>query len=158
VERIAAAARVNKQLVFHYFDDKKGLLAAVLRACLPGEEEPLSSRASPPERLRAIVEEVVAISRQMPCLLGMMVEAELNPDLPRSAASLLARWRQGTTDRLARTLADGQRSGYFRDDLDPGAVARTCFSAALALGTYAGAGPEGAETLTGMLVDYCAWR
>jgi AcrR family transcriptional regulator len=158
MERIAAAARVNKQLLFHYFDDKEGLLVAVLQASLPRDEEPVSARTSPPERLRAIVDEVIATSRQMPCLFAMAVEAELNPLMPRSAADLVARWRERTTDRLARALADGQRGGYWRDDLDPGAIARTSFSAALALGACAGQAPEGGDTLTRMLVDYCAWR
>jgi AcrR family transcriptional regulator len=66
-EEIAAAAGVSRALVYNYFGDKGGLLAAVYRQGLASLDEELleamRADATPRERIRMVVERYVAFAR-----------------------------------------------------------------------------------------------
>lgn len=153
MERIATTARVNKQLLFHYFDSKDGLLVAALDRILPRFAVPQGS-ATPTEQVRRTARALQDAARAVPGFVGMLAAAS-GPasELPAAAAQRLVQWRADVLGRLRDMIADGQGRGFFRDDLDPTAIA------ALILGASLGAAAIGSDITTGdILSDYCAWR
>jgi AcrR family transcriptional regulator len=146
VDRIAAAAAVNKQLLFHYFRSKAGLHKAVAEAVAHRLAVVAPPGGTPAERLRTLVDQLVRAAHGFETLLS-------------------AEWRSGAVSTMKAIIEDGQRSGYFRDDADPDAVAEVVISAAF--GRHrASSGAQGADadsgrfvgSLTGMIVDHCSWR
>ncbi len=153
MDRIALAARVNKQLLFHYFDSKDGLFAAALERLLARFAVPPELPGSPLEQIRVSLTLLQAAARSVPGFLGMLADAEANAAFPPAPAARLRAWRRDVLDRLTAAFADGQRRGYFRDDIDPGTVAATSLAAALGLAAL-GEAPG----LGDLIADYCAWR
>lgn len=152
VERIAADARVNKQLLFHYFDSKGGLFTAALRSVLDRHEPATASVATPVDELRAIAGAVESAARAVPGFL--LAPDPAGPDgMPADAAGMLRDWRARQQTRVAMAVAEGQRRGHFRDDVDPQGIAEVAMALAL------GAGALGRTLDSGTwLVDHCAWR
>jgi len=155
IERIAAAAAVNKQLLFHYFESKEGLFTSALEALLSRLDPALPlSHDQPADEIRGVLTNLETALRDQPGLLAVVADAR-GPGFPSAAAAVVAGWRTATLARLQRAIAEGQRRGYFRDDIDPRAVASLALAAALgssALGAGSDAG------IGAWLVDYCAWR
>lgn len=146
VERIAAEARVNKQLLFHYFASKDGLYrAAAAAASSQLELEPKRS-GTPTERLRDLVLRLLVASGHWGAILDASVRA--------SAV-------RGT----ARVIRDGQAQGHFRDDVDPDTVAEVVVAASFGAWnpqteeppTATRAAPF-ADTLARMVADHCSWH
>ncbi len=148
VERIAAAAGVNKQLLFHYFGSKAGLLQAVTSTISHRLDPSITQGRTPKERLHALVE------------LLLLAADEYHELLPEE-------WRARAAECAAQIIQDGQGQGYFRDDLDP--IALSDLVAAMAFGwtsLAAGAGNGSASehrssfgALAATVVsDYCSWR
>ena len=112
VGQIARRAGVNKQLLFYYYQSKRGLFHSVLTQAA-GELENALSRLSLPgggplERLRLTLEtqfEFLARNPQIVALLGQG---------SRSNAAFAP-----AIKRLVVLLAEGQGLGQVRDDLDP---------------------------------------
>jgi TetR/AcrR family transcriptional regulator len=154
MERIAAAARVNKQLLFHYFDSKDGLFGAALARMLHRlEPPPAPADASPVTDLRATLWAIQSAAARWPGVLATLAaDGQGDPESVRAAS---VEWRSRLTQRLARTLEDGQRRGHFRDDLDPAATARLALAAALGAGALGGSPPV---AVGAAMTDYCAWR
>lgn len=160
IERIAAAAAVNKQLLFHYFESKEGLFTAALAGLLEQLEGRAQAADSPVAQVRQLLRELVVAVRTLPGIVGVVADARSNPAFPPAAAALIAAWRERLLARLIGAIEGGQRRGYFRDDVDPAAVARVALAAALggiALDSDSGEQPF-EEFLPGLLVDHCAWR
>ena len=164
VERIAAAANVNKQLLFHYFASKDGLFSAALASLLGGLSTETEPSATPLEQMRAALVSIARTARAMPGLLAMLAGAGTQAGLPAEAAAQLTRWRDGMLDALRRAVEDGQRRGYFRDDVDPSRVATLAAAAALGSAALVGgnahsrSGSPQDTDLTQLVADYCAWR
>ena len=151
VERIAREARVNKQLLFHYYDSKSGLYEAALRSLLRRFEAPSDPVASLVDEVRRVMRTVEAAARGIP---GVLFQVPANgDDVPSSAAATVRAWRERQRARLAEAVTEGQRRGYFRDDLDPGVAAEVGLAMAFGFGALGGK----AEAASWM-VDYCAWR
>lgn len=164
MERIAAAANVNKQLLFHYFDSKEGLFAAALAALVARFDADAPPGVTPVEQIRSVVGVLLRAVRAAPGVVAILVDASANPSFPERASVLLRGWRERMLDRLTAAIEDGQRRGYFRDDIEPRIVAGVAAAAALGLGALA-AGDRRAEPhaitdayLTQFVADYCAWR
>jgi len=157
VERIAASARVNKQLLFHYFGSKDGLFLSALGELL-ARIEPRA--ASPSDHPAADIKEVLSALQQalrtVPGMLGILGDAAANGDFPAEAADLVQRWRRRLLHRLRDAIEEGQRRGHFRDDVDPAALAG--ISLAAALGTAALNEHGDGLPVAAVLTDYCAWR
>lgn len=156
IERIAAAAGVNKQLLFHYYDSKDGLFSAALAALLTRLEPPDESADHSAEEIRQVVAALQSAIRAFPGILAIIADSSANTDFPRAAAEMVETWRDRQRTRLRIAVEEGQRRGYFRDDIDPSAVAGVALSAALGVGALGGAAsnvPVGV-----LLADYCAWR
>lgn len=113
VERIAAAARVNKQLVFYYFHSKRGLFQAVLKRGVSDLESALAAisvgEGRPLERLRGILAGLFEFLERHPQLVALLSHAERLDAAPFAAP----------IRRLVVLLAEGQGLGLVRDDLDP---------------------------------------
>jgi TetR/AcrR family transcriptional regulator len=167
MERIAAAAKVNKQLLFHYFDSKEGLFAAALAALVNRFDADAPPGATPVEQIRSVVGVLLRAVRAAPGVVAILVDAGANPRFPERASVLLRGWRERMLGRLTAAIEDGQRRGYFRDDIEPRVVAGVAAAAALGLGALAAgdrrAEPHGSDAitdayLTRFVADYCAWR
>ncbi len=159
IERIAAAAAVNKQLLFHYFDSKEGLFTAALAQLLAQLEAHHTSHDSPVAQVRQLLRDLVIAIRSAPGVVGIVADARSNPEFPPEAAALLAAWRGRLVERLSGALEAGQQRGYFRDDVDPAGVAAVAVAAALGVVAVDGAGAAPFdEFLPSLLVDHCAWR
>lgn len=118
VARIAAGARVNKQLIFYYFGSKAGLHAAVAHG-LPAAG-PRAGDGTPPERLRGALGRLLAELGDRPELASLLVDPKAGAEAASAAREYLGR----LTGELAVIFSDGQGMGYFRDDLDPEVAAR----------------------------------
>jgi TetR/AcrR family transcriptional regulator len=110
-DRIAQAARVNKQLIHYYFRTKAGLYEAVLK---DAGEEVASALATLPlagltavERLRRLVRTQFDYLAQHPELTRLLVQAEGGA------------WFDQAVRPMAALLTEGQATGFFRDDIDP---------------------------------------
>lgn len=167
MERIAAAAKVNKQLLFHYFDSKEGLFAAALAALVARFDADAPPGATPVEQIRSVVGVLLRAVRAAPGFVAILVDAGANPSFPERASVLARGWGERVLGRLTAAIEDGQRRGYFRDDIEPRVVAGVAAAAALGLGALAAgnrrAEPHGSDAitdadLTQFVADYCAWR
>ncbi|MBI4541681.1 MAG: TetR/AcrR family transcriptional regulator [Gemmatimonadetes bacterium] len=169
MNRIAAAAGVNKQLLFHYFASKEGLFNAAVSSIVNRLESSPPTNGSPPERLRLIIERSAEGLAGFPGLVGIVAEHSSGAgSLPATAIHRVSKWRERALEQLASTVQDGQRRGYFRDDLDPAVVARVALAATLgmvALGPGRGGGlfPKAQDEspvapLSRFLAECCAWR
>ncbi len=119
VARIAARATVNKQLLYYYFGSKAGLHAAVARTSGVPTSAPVPTTA-PPERLRRTIEATCAELRQDPALAASLTERQLSAEARAVVMQRVEAWLEA----FATAVSDGQGQGYFRDDLDPGSIAR----------------------------------
>jgi TetR/AcrR family transcriptional regulator len=156
IERIAAAAGVNKQLLFHYFDSKEGLFSSAVTGLLSRLEPRAQAAEHPAEEIRAVTAALQSAVRSMPGLLAIIADSSANDDFPREAAAGVRTWRERQRLRLRVAVEEGQRRGYFRDDIDPAGVAGVALSAALGVGAL---GNDESPVPVGILMaDYCAWR
>jgi len=154
IERIAAQARVNKQLLFHYFESKEGLFSAALPGLL-SQLEPPAATGNPAE-LREALQQLEVAAHRHPGLVAIVADANANPDFPGGALLQVRAWQSRTRARIEAAVAEGQRPGHFRDDIDPGAVARMAMAAAL--GAAALEKSAAAPAVEVVVLDYCAWR
>lgn len=113
MERIAAAARVNKQLLFYYFHSKRGLFQSVLRQGVGELESSLAAipggSGRPLDRLREVLAALFEFLERRPQLVALLTHAERLDAAPFAAP----------IRRLVVLLAEGQGLGLVRDDLDP---------------------------------------
>ncbi len=158
IEKIAAAAGVNKQLLFHYFGSKDGLYRAALESVLAAASEARAG-GSPVERLTRLVAQSSATMESHPALLSLLAAKGTG----EPAVEVVRSWRRSTMSAARGILEDGQRAGYVRDDIDVDAVAEVVVGAALGCAaagdqTAAGRLEKYVDTLLKMTADYCAWR
>jgi TetR/AcrR family transcriptional regulator len=158
IERIAASAGVNKQLLFHYFGSKEGLFAAALAPMLArGAAGPRPD--SPVDQIRRLLGELYAAASSTPGMVGILADARANPEFPREARTAVQRWREEKLANLSAAISEGQRRGHFRDDVEPDLVAAIGLGAALGAALLGGAAPASLDTaVSRLLLDYCAWR
>jgi AcrR family transcriptional regulator len=120
IRKIAAAARVNSQLIYYYFRDKDGLFHAVLEAAAARVSGLLSDAsaegANPRDRLAHFVEGWVRVSLAESEALRMLYRAMLDGD-----KKLIQRIQLFSGDHAAQIAAlveSGQRMAIFRSDVD----------------------------------------
>ena len=169
IERIAAAAKVNKQLIFHYFHSKDGLYSAVVHAAVSRFSLPAGPPASPPTALMATINAIVQAIEADDMLVAAVVDCSVRSGVPGEARAVVADWVRGTRRIVGEVIADGQRQGFFRDDVWPGAVAEHVVNECLGGAVHrivrsAGIGPTHDEPsnnktpIGAWVADYCAWR
>jgi AcrR family transcriptional regulator len=113
MDRIAASAGVNKQLLFYYFHSKRGLFQAILKRGVSELEAALATipatRGRPLERLRDVLIALFEFLEGHPQLVALLAHAD-RLDVAPFASPIR---------RLVVLLAEGQGLGHVRDDLDP---------------------------------------
>lgn len=144
--RIAASASVNKQLLFHYFESKAGLHHAVADAVASRSAISTPAGKTPAERLRPLIDELMRAAREQGALLS-------------------DDWRSRATEVVAAIIKDGQRSGHFRDDVEPDVVSEIVVAASLGASTVGAVNPRAGTTssrfagsLAQIVVDHASWR
>lgn len=159
VERIAATAGVNKQLLFHYFGSKAGLYRAAFASIVSRFPMDPPSGTAPAERVRALIERLDSAARQNPSLLWPWVGGD--------ADDLGSGWRSHAVQSARQILDDGQRTGHVRDDVDLDTIAQLVVAASFGIGAVGCDSRDVEEdalrnqcrdTLARMVIDYCAWR
>jgi AcrR family transcriptional regulator len=169
IERIAATAGVNKQLVFHYFGSKDGLYVAAVNALFDGISATLPTAATAGEALRRTASDLAALLRENPGAARAIADCAMGAVVPAGASSVVAGWLANTKAKIAGVVADGQRRGFFRDDVDPQDVANIAIGALVGDSILDGVGAHGSAESRGLvsdsytdigkvMADYCAWR
>ncbi len=159
IERIAASAGVNKQLLFHYFGSKEGLFRAALRSLLDRPVATAQATKPPAERLRDLTSQLMATTEAHPSLLGLLASRGGDAE----AVAMLDDWRERARQQARRILEDGQRAGYVRDDADVDAISEVIVGSSLGMTTAGDRGTAGRrneyqDTLIRMAVEYCSWH
>jgi len=169
VERIAKAAGVNKQLVFHYFKSKERLYSTAVHTALSTFPPANPTGASPPEALKAGISAILKAVETEPLIRTALADCALARSGPEQVRDSVGQWRESHRSAIVEVLTDGQRNGFFREEMEPGTVAGVILNAVIgaALTTRP---PESVadsfhpsvsdcQTLLGRLVvDYCAWH
>lgn len=169
IERIAASARVNKQLIFHYFTSKNGLYSAVVLAAVSRFKPPVGSSESAPDALRAAVRSIVESMGSDDMLVAALVDCTIRAGAPSESREAVGTWTIGLRKVIREVIADGQRQGFFRDDIWPDAVAENIVNECLGYAvhrlvhTAVGDGQDSLPSnnttpVCAWAADYCAWR
>jgi TetR/AcrR family transcriptional regulator len=167
IERIAAAAVANKQLIFHYFGSKDGLYAAAAAATFRAAPLPPQGTASPTESLRRFVAEIALWFAGTPGAALLASECGAGRPVPEEAERTVTGWIQQATAGIKSAIDDGQRKGYFRDDVDAQYVAALIVGSAVGSALLDHRARSGissdsiakfASLLAQVAVDLCAWR
>ncbi len=165
IERIAAAANANKQLIFHYFGSKDGLYGAVVAELFSTSRPADDDGAVPYEALKARVMELAGFLGARDGAPQALVDGVKNLDIPAEARRAVWAWLTRELDVLKSAIADGQRKGYCRDDIDGDAIAEVTVASLIGWAalfrrtTDQGPSPRVPGALIGrMVADFCAWR
>lgn len=167
IERIAASAAANKQLIFHYFGSKDGLYAAATAATFRSAPLPHQDAARPPESLRRFVAEIASWFASTPGAALFAAECVAGRPVPEAAERTVSDWRQRAAAGIKSAIDDGQRKGYFRDDVDAQHITAIVVGSAVGIAllhhpVQPGAAPAPPSRLAPVLaqvaVDLCAWR
>ena len=147
LRRVAQTAKVTPALANYYFGDKAGLLEAVLEGRVAPIVRELGTAVAaagtdPRAAITAFVQAYTATAAANPWLPQLIVREVLNAEgalrevFPR-------RFAGGMTGMLQRIVADGQRAGMIRADLDAAhvvmSIASLCIFPFVAVPMVAGA-------------------
>jgi len=166
MDRIAAQAGVNKQLLFHYFGSKAGLHHAAIVTVLDRSHVRPSPQGQPAERLSHLIGQLQQVTVDSPALLAILADPH-GTAVTDASARAVDDWYARAIGSARQILDDGQRSGHFRDDVDAAPIAELIVSVSLGTMTPARSlGPTDAAkardrirgTLVRMVMDYCGWR
>lgn len=122
IKGIAAAANVNSALLYYYFADKEALYGAVVSRfvdrIVAGMAPTFAGDASPLDRIREFALRQGRLFESEPRFRKLLGRELIDFDA-RHAQAAFRRIAATTFDRLRETIAEGQRAGVFRRDLDP---------------------------------------
>ena len=122
VDEIAAAAGLNKQLVYHYFGSKQGLYLAALESVyveIREKERQLSlGELEPMEAMAQLVGFSFDYLNEHPEFIALLADENRNKGAHILESEKLRKMHTPFIDMLNATLASGVRSGVFRDDFD----------------------------------------
>jgi TetR/AcrR family transcriptional regulator len=166
IERIAAAAGANKQLIFHYFGSKDGLYAAVAAATFLGAPDSQIAAPTPTESLRRCVAEMASWLGRTSGAALLVSECVSGRPVPTEAERTVSSWVQRASSNIHSAIDDGQRKGYFRDDIDAQFIATLIVGSSVGnallarggSGAVPGSASRSASLLAQVAVDLCAWR
>lgn len=115
--RIARRAGVNKQLIHYYFGTKEECYRAAVEGA--GREVAAALSAVPLTGLTPLERVRRLVATQFDYLSDHLPLARL-----LLGAGTEAAWLETACGPLAALLSEGQATGFFRDDVDPGQLAR----------------------------------
>lgn len=118
--QIAAAARVNSQLIYYYFGDKAGLFRTALESAA-ARVAALLARAgvndgTPQARLASFISDWVKVTLEEAPTLRMLHRAMLEGD--GGLVADIERYSTGHAVQIGSLIDEGKASGAFRADLD----------------------------------------
>ncbi len=123
VDEIAAAAHVNKQLVYHYFGSKEGLYFAALEAVyaqIRQKEQNLRlTELEPVEAMRQLVGFSFDYLAEHPEFIALLTDENRSQGSHIRDSDRLQNMHSPFIDMLATTLQRGIKLGLFRGDFDP---------------------------------------
>jgi AcrR family transcriptional regulator len=169
IKHIATEAGVNSALLYYYFADKLTLYREIVKRLL----ETLSTSGarvfeeagSPAEAIRGLVGVQGELMASRP-FAPRLIARELVDHEAGHASEHIAKLAAGVFAKLCDAIREGQRSGIFRDDLDPRFAAISTISQVVyfhiarpAVGIVLGYGPGGpppdvARTFAAHAADY----
>jgi TetR/AcrR family transcriptional regulator len=166
IERIADAAGVNKQLIFHYFHSKDGLYSEVVSVIFASAVPAPDGAVSPSERLRRVISQLVQWLHDNPGATRVLSEPDAVSASRPDTGAVVSRWLADAHGAVRSAVAAGQSHGHFRDDAEPVAVADLVVSAAIGYAMTAALAGETSnagvqrhiDDLSRTMVEYCAWR
>lgn len=123
MDAIAAAARINKAMLYYYFGDKDGLFRAVLEQlyaelCAVGPA-PGDERGDPVTALDRIVDGVWSYYRSHPEAIALLNSANRVGARHLVGSDVVDRLKPDFIGRIASLLRRGAETGVFRPDIDP---------------------------------------
>jgi TetR/AcrR family transcriptional regulator len=123
VDEIAAAAGVNKQLVYHYYGSKQGLYLAALESVyvqIREKERRLSlGELEPREAMAQLVGFSFDYLLEHPEFIALLADENRNKGVHVLESEKLREMHTPFRDMLAATLRSGAEAGVFRSDFDP---------------------------------------
>jgi TetR/AcrR family transcriptional regulator len=122
VDEIAAAAGVNKQLVYHYFDSKQGLYLVALESVyaeIREKEQKLSLGAlEPMDAMAQLVGFSFDYLAEHPEFIALLTDENRNQGSHILASERLQKMHSPFIGMLEATLERGVAAGVFRADFD----------------------------------------
>jgi TetR/AcrR family transcriptional regulator len=120
IRQVAAAARVNSQLIYYYFGNKVGLFRAVLEGAASRVAALLAhaevSDGPPRKRLARFISEWVTVTLEQASTLRMLHRAMLEGD--KTLAAEIQRYAAGHAAQIGSLIDEGKGTGAFRAGLD----------------------------------------
>jgi AcrR family transcriptional regulator len=138
VQDVVDAAGVTKGAMYHYFDSKDALLYEIYHRLLAMQAQRLQTIADGPgsaaERLRRAAVDVVETS--VDHLDEAIVFFRSQQLLAADKQKLVRAERRRYHERFCDLVAQGQRDGVFRTDIEPDLVVTFFFGAVHQIGTW----------------------
>jgi TetR/AcrR family transcriptional regulator len=123
VDDIARRAGLNKQLVYHYFNNKEGLYTAVLEEVyreIREREASLDLRAFPPEEaMRRLIDFSFEHLSENRDFVRLLADENVHGGRHLNNSATLRDTNTPVIDLIRETLDRGVRDGIFRRGLDP---------------------------------------
>ena len=122
IKQIGHTAGVNSALLYYYFEDKERLYRSVLERLVSRlvrrTLERLEADASPTDRIRGFIEAQVETFVANPELPRLFMREMLDHHAAH-AVEQIQHLAATSFKALCETIAEGQKQGTFRSDLDP---------------------------------------
>jgi AcrR family transcriptional regulator len=123
MDRIAERARVNKRLIYYYFENKESLFLAVLERAYEGirsEEQQLNlTQVEPVEAIRRLIAFTWNYYIEHPEFLTLLNSENLHRARHLKQSSKIPAMHSPLVQTLADVLERGHKSGLFRAGVDP---------------------------------------
>ncbi|OVZ60798.1 TetR family transcriptional regulator [Pigmentiphaga sp. NML080357] len=123
MDRIAERAKVDKRLIYYYFNNKDDLFLSVLErayaAIRQAEQELHLEALSPPEAVRKLVEFTWQYYLENPEFLCLLNSENLHQAAHLKRSSQVREMHSPFVQWLADILKRGHEQGLFRDGVDP---------------------------------------
>lgn len=129
ISDIAAAAGLSHGLVYHYFESKDAVYAALLLDALEQAtfvvEHVSNPREAPLVRLRKLLTTWLELANKEPEVLLLILQGAVSETLPKDAADEMARFHETFFLPLVALMEEGQRKGSIVKGVPAGELTAT---------------------------------